>query len=108
MSRLRVRFLAPLLAVLCFALGPAVVASEARAMASPACAQELADHERPCGGEASTASCHAAACSPVIATNTQGVLALVPRGDRVATADATPTFSLTLAPDPAPPRQLLL
>jgi len=43
-----------------------------------------------------------------MATKTQGALGLLPRGDRVAIADATAVSSLTLAPDPAPPRQFLL
>ena len=105
------RFLRPLLVLsLIFAIGSTVAAGPSAGGVNPACAQDMADHDRDCGpGDLAAASCHPAGC-------TQPAVTVAPRVASLERLDvgsltiyaATPLSSLALPPETAPPKHSIL
>lgn len=103
------RFLRVVLALsLVVALGSAFAADPPAAAANPACVQDLADHDRDCGGEVSSTSCSPAGCTPSAIAGAPELSCVRPQVGCLTISAATPMSSLALAPETAPPKHFIL
>src|SRR3990172_6188302 len=62
------------------ALGSVFAAAPPAAAADPACVQDLADHDRDCGGEVSSTYCSPAGCTPSAVAGAAGLPCVRPEG----------------------------
>jgi len=90
------------------ALGSVFAAAPPAAAADPACVQDLADHDRDCGGEVSSTSCSPAGCTPSAIAGAAGLPCVRPEVGCLTIPTATPLSSLALAPETAPPKHSIL
>jgi len=104
------RFLRALLVLsLIVALGSASAAAPSAGGANPACAQNMADHDRDCGaGDVFAGTCSPAGCTQPAVTEARGAsLERLDVGCPTIYA-AAPLSSLALPPETAPPKHSLL